>query len=137
MKRGRSLFFKILIHVFLPLLIGVFIYVFYRPNVWITRFLNWTFNEQLNTENDAVITRWMIYSGPDFCWAYSFASAIFILNHLYKFSSHGFVFIIVLLLTGASEIIQFFFTSHFTFSIPDLIFIVLACILSAILNKRI
>jgi len=137
MKRGRSLFFKILLHVFLPLLIGLFIYVFYRSNVWINRFLNWTFNEQLDTENYPVITRWMIYSGPDFCWAYSFASAIFILNHLYKFSSHRFVFIIVLLLTGASEIIQFFFTSHFTFSFPDLIFILLACILSAILNKRI
>ena len=136
MKSGKSLFFKILLHVFLPLLIGFIIYVFYRPNVWITRYLNWTFSEQLNPENYSLITRWIIYSGPDFCWAYSFASAIFILNHLYIRLSQRFMFAFVLVILMVSEIIQLFLKPYFTFSMSDLITVIAGCILSIISIKN-
>ena len=136
MKRGKSLFLKILLHVFLLLLIGFFIYVFYRPNVWITRFLNWKFNEQLNAESYPVITKWIIYSGPDFCWAYSFASAIFILNHLYIHRSQRFMFAFILVILMFSEIIQLFLKPYFTFSMSGLIAVIAGCIFSIISIKK-
>jgi hypothetical protein len=136
MNRSRSLFFKILVHVFLPLLIGLFIYVLYRPNVWITRYLNSGIDTQSNTENHSLIEKWLIFSGPDFCWAYSFASLVFILNHSFKFMSHAAVFIFVLLLTEASEMLQLLLKPNFTFSISDMIAILIACSSSFFLNKK-
>ena len=136
MKSGKSLFFKILLHVFLPLLSGFIIYVFYRPNVWISRYLNWTFNEQINAESYPVITRWIIYSGPDFCWAYSFTSAIFILNHLYIRMSQRFMFAFVLVILMVSEIIQLFLKPYFTFSMSDLITVIAGCIFSIMSIKN-
>jgi hypothetical protein len=84
-----------------------------------------------------LLKKWIIFSGPDLCWAYSFASAIFILNHLLKFLSHGIVFIIVLIIVAASESIQLFLKPNFTFSFSDLVTVIAACCLSAYLNKRI
>jgi len=136
MKSGKSLFFKILLHVFLLLLVGFFIYIFYRPNVWITRFLNWKFNEQLKAESYSIITRWIIYSGPDFCWAYSFTSAIFILNHLYIRMSQRFMFAFVLVILMVSEIIQLFLKPYFTFSMSDLITVIAGCIFSIMSIKN-
>lgn len=136
MNRSLSLFFKTLLHVFLPLIIGLFIYIFYRPNVWITRYLNLGIDTQPNTENHSFITNWLIFSGPDFCWAYSFASLVFILNHSFKFMSHAAVFIFILLLTETSEVIQLLLKPNFTFSISDMIAILMACTLSFFLNKK-
>ena len=134
MKRGKSVFFRILLHVFISLLIGFFIYIFYRPNVWIIRF--WRFNERLNTESYSVIIRWVIYSGPDFCWAYSFASAVFILNHLYIHQSQKFMFAFVIVILMVSEIIQLFLKPYFTFSMSDLITVIAGCIFSYISIKK-
>jgi len=136
MQRGKSLFIKALLHVVIPLLIGFFIYVFYRPNVWVTRNLKLGTDTRSNTENYSFITKWLIFSGPDFCWTYSFASLVFILNHSLKFMSHGAVFIFILLLTEASEMLQLPLAPNFTFSISDIIAILMACILSFFLNKK-
>jgi hypothetical protein len=136
MKRGKLLFLKILLHVFLPLLIGLFIYVFYRPNVWITRYLNLKSFSKSNPEDYCLIIKWIIYSGPDLCWAYSFASAIFILNHLYIRRSQGFTFAFVLVTLMVSEIIQLFLKPYFTFSMSDLITIIAGCIFPIISIKR-
>ena len=136
MKRGKYLFFKALLHGFIPLLIGFFIYVFYRPNVWVTRYLKLGMDARSNTENYSFITKWLIFSGPDFCWTYSFASLVFILNYSFKFMSHGVVFIFILLLTEASEMLQLLLAPNFTFSISDMIAILMASTLSAFLNKK-
>jgi len=136
MKINRSLVIKFLFHVFLPLLIGLFVYVLYRPNVWITRYLNLGLDTQSNTENYSFITKWLIFSGPDFCWAYSFASLVFILNHSFKFMSHTAVFFFILLLTETSEVLQLLLKPNFTFSISDTVAILIACILSFLLNKK-
>jgi hypothetical protein len=133
----RRFFFRVLIHVFLPLLIGLLIYLVYRPNVWLVAPLNFSSNSLSGVSNYSAIKKWIIFSGPDLCWAYSFASAIFILNHLMKFSSHGFIFIVFLIIVAASELIQLFLEPNFTFSFPDLVTVVVATCLSAYLNKRI
>lgn len=136
MKIKRSLVVALLLHVFLPLLIGFFIYVLYRPAIWITRYLNLGIDAQPGTENHPFIVNWLIFSGPDFCWAYSFASLVFILNHSFKFMSHAVIFIFVLLLTETSEVSQLLLKPNFTFSISDLLAILIACMLSFILNKK-
>jgi hypothetical protein len=136
MKSGKSLFLKILLHVFLPLLVGFFIYIFYRPNVWVTRYLKLGIDTGSNTENYSPITKWLIFSGPDFCWTYSFASLVFMLNYSFKFMSHGAVFIFILLLTEASEMVQLLLAPNFTFSFSDMIAILMASTLSAFLNKK-
>ena len=136
MKINRSLVIKLLLQVFLPLLIGLIIYVLYRPNVWITRYLDLGIDITFNIENYSLLEKWVIFSGPDFCWAYSFASLIFILNHSFKFMSHGVVFFFILLLTETSEMLQLLLKPNFTFSISDLVAILMACILSFFLNKK-
>jgi len=136
MKRGKSLFLKILLHIFLPLLIGFIIYVFYRPNVWIIRYFNLNADKLSNAENYSLIKKWIIFSGPDFCWAYSFASAIFILNHLYIRRSQRFMFAFVLVILIVSEIIQLFLKPYFTFSMSDLITVIAGCIFSIISIKN-
>lgn len=136
MKRGKLLFIRILLHVFLPLLIGLLIYIFYRPNIWITGYLNLDRDTQSNIENYSFIEKWIVFSGPDFCWAYSFASLTFILNHSLKVMSHRAVFVFILLLTGASEMLQLLLKPNFTFSVSDLIAILIACTLSFFLNRK-
>lgn len=133
----RRILPTVLLHVFLPLLIGLLIYLFYRPDVWIAAQFGIKPMTYSEISNYSLLKKWVIFSGPDLCWAYSFGSAIFILNHLLKFSSHGFVFIAVLLFVGASELIQLFLKPTFTFSFSDLVTVIAGCCLSAYLNKRI
>ena len=134
--KGKILL-RVLLHVFLPLLIGLIIYLFYRPNVWLTKQLNINADSYAEISNYSLFKKWMIFSGPDLCWAYSFASAIFILNHLIKFTSHHFIFIVVLIIVAASELIQLFLKPNFTFSFSDFVTVIIACCLTAYLNKRI
>ena len=131
-----KVFTKVVLLVFLPLFIGLLIYLFYRPQIWLTAQLNLHPVSYAEIEKYSLLKKWIIFSGPDLCWAYSLASAIFILNHLFKFSSHSIVFIIVLIAVAASELIQLFLKLSFTFSFSDLITVVAACCLSAYLNKR-
>jgi hypothetical protein len=132
----RRIFIRILLHVFFPLLIGLLIYLFYRPNVWIAIQFNSRSVSYSEISNYTLFEKWIIFSGPDLCWAYSFASAIFILNHFYKFSSHAVVFIMVSIFVGASELIQLFLKPNFTFALTDLVSVLIACSLSAYLNKK-
>jgi hypothetical protein len=107
---------KALLHVVLPLLIGLLIYLFYRPNVWIAPQFGFKELPYSEISTYSIFKKWVIFSGPDLCWAYSFASAIFILNHLFKYSSHSFVLILVLIIVGASELIQLFLQPDFNYS---------------------
>ena len=133
--KGR-IFRRVLLHIFLPLLIGLLLYLFYRPDVWIATQFGIKPIPHSATSDYSLLEKWIIFSGPDLCWAYSFASAIFILNHSLKFSSHGFVFAAVLVIVGASELVQLFLKPRFTFSFSDLVTVVIAGCISAFLNKR-
>jgi hypothetical protein len=136
MKKHRTvLFAKLFIHGLLPLITGAVIYILYRPAAWFTRLLNLDNCREQSSENFSAFGRFIIYSGPDFFWAYSFASVVFILNHIYKCGSHRLLFIIVLLVAEISEMIQLFIPSVFTFSFTDLFAITAGVFFAAILNK--
>ena len=134
--KGRILR-RVLLHIFLPLLVGLLLYLLYRPDVWIASQFGIKPIPHSATSGYSLLEKWIIFSGPDLCWAYSFASAIFILNHFFRFSSHGLVFNAVLVFVGASELIQLFSKPTFTFSFSDLVTVIAGCCLSAYLNKRI
>lgn len=136
MKQRTALFVKLITHGLLPLIAGAVIYILYRPAAWFTGFLNLDNDIKQGPENFSLSKQFIIYSGPDFFWAYSFASVILILNHVYKFGSHRGMFILVLLVSEISEMIQLLIPSFFTFSFSDTVAIAGACSLSSILNKR-
>ena len=71
-----------------------------------------------------------VYSGPDFCWDYSFASAVFLLNLYYGFSSKRITGILMMLFLIVAESVQLFLGPWFTFSSGDLFAAVIAVSLS-------
>lgn len=135
MKRPASQFFKWIIHVLLPLFLGILIYIVYRPNIIITGLFDVSQQPKIDIRTLSFLKKILIFSLPDFCWAYSFASAMLLLNHSLNFMSHRLMFICVLVVVTASELIQLFIPD-FTFSIADTVLVIFACCLSAFLNKR-
>lgn len=136
MKTGTAFFLKIFLHIFIPLLIGLLIYILYRPDVWFIEAFNLNLEIQPVSKNISPFKKIIIFSGPDFCWSYSFASAIFFLNHFSKFGSHKTLAFYLFLFLISSEILQIFLTPYFTFSISDVIVILFAWILATFLNKE-
>lgn len=135
MTRKKILFIKIFLHVLLPLVAGGLIYILYRPSVWFTDIFN--FNEgKINSEKTSFLEKLFIFSGPDFCWDYSFASSVFLLNFYYKFSSKEIIAIVVLLFLIVSETVQLFLEKWFTFSYGDLIAAIIAVIISLLFTPK-
>lgn len=125
---------RVLLHVLLPLLIGLLIYLFFRPNV---AFVQWVSTRepliplsQLNKLQQLVI-----YSGPDFCWSHSLSSALFIWEKLQGSPIRYFALVVLLLVIG-SEMIQFLLTSTFTPDWMDVFAALSAFILSYLLIRR-
>ncbi len=125
---------KTFFHVLLPLLIGYFIYFFFRPNYWFVEIINK--REGLINISDANwFQQLLIFSGADFCWAYSLSSALFIWS---KWQGQKirifpvFTFFIIIF----SEAVQYFFSQNFTFDWMDMLAAVLAFALSYIIIFR-
>ena len=121
----RKLLLIILLHVFLPLLIGLSIYLLYKPALFPSMSIS-GYDAALYHKNFFI--KLLVNSGPDFCWSYSFASALFITNFiLFKNKLLVYVTVFVIIL---AEVIQFFLPSHFTFDRIDLFVAIMAVILS-------
>ena len=125
---------QILIHVLLPLIAGLLIYFFFRPDVWFMQFFD---------KREALISfyqinrfqKLLIFSGPDFCWAYSLASALFIWEKWQgRFLKYfpTFVFFLIVL----SELGQLFISKIFTFDWFDVVAALIAFALSYLLVYR-
>jgi hypothetical protein len=125
---------RVLLHVLLPLLIGFFIYFFFRPDV---AFIQWFSKREplipLNQLNK--VQELFVFSGPDFCWSYSLSSALFIGEKWQVSSIRYFAFIVLLLVIGA-ELIQLLLTSAFTPDWIDVLAALSAFILSYFLIRR-
>ena len=61
--------------------------------------------------------RLLVNNGPDFCWYYSFASSLHIVNFIF-FKSKLFLYLTVIVIV-ASEMVQIFLSQHFTFDWID------------------
>jgi hypothetical protein len=127
---------KIILHIILPLVIGLVIYMIVRPDNWIVQQL---FPENhsgkgLVSPTSPWYARWIAYSGSDFCWSYSFASALFFWKKA-DGSIHWKFVVIVLMLVCFFELIQFLFPGQFTFDAVDLAAAFCAVLLSWLLNR--
>jgi hypothetical protein len=71
---------------------------------------------------------------PDFFWAYSFCSALFLFALWFKLSSK-YSSILIFILVCSSEIIQLFLQNRFTFDFFDLLASVIAFLLSGVFLK--
>jgi hypothetical protein len=127
---------KIILHIFLPLVVGLIIYMIVRPDNWIVRQLFQAASHQKNivTSSSPWYARWIAYSGSDFCWSYSFASALFFWKKADGSIQWWFVVMVVLLVVFF-ELVQLLFPTQFTFDEVDLAAAFGAVILSWLLNK--
>jgi hypothetical protein len=125
---------KIIIHVILPLVAGLAIYVFFRKNTWIHHHL---LPPGLHTFNipQSWLNNFFIFNMPDFCWSYSLTSSLFIWE---KSSDYKIKYLpaLILLFLVAAESVQYFVPSQFTFDWLDIIAAVSAFFLSYMLNRQ-
>ena len=129
--KGQKLFWIIFLTVFLPLFVGLIIYLLYKPKL-IPLFSFPNSAAALSGKN--LFTKLMVNSGPDFCWSYSFASALFITNFIF-FRSKLFTYATVILIILA-ELIQIFLPRYFTFDWMDLGAAVIAVFISYLILKN-
>ncbi|MEP7231341.1 MAG: hypothetical protein ABI691_13865 [Ginsengibacter sp.] len=128
-----SYFYKILLHIAAPLIIGLEIYLNGNQNTWLydhLSFLRLPYNihYQNNWWNQL-----LMYNLPDFCWDYSFAFALFLWRGK-NAADRKYFPVIVCLLLMASEAIQIFMPGSFTFDWLDMLAAALAFSLSYFLN---
>ncbi len=125
---------RIVLHLLLPLLTGFLIYFFFRPDV---AFVKWFCKKeplipysQLNQ-----LQKFLVYSGPDFCWSYSLSSALFLWERWQGRPIRYFPVLVVLLVAG-SELIQGSLLKGFTLDVADIGAATAAFLLSLVLNRR-
>lgn len=125
---------QILFYVFLPLLIGYFIYFFFRPNYWFVQLIDR--REPLVTLHElSGIEKIFVFSGSDFCWAFSFSSALFIWEST-QYQRVRYLPFVVLIIVVGSEFIQHILTADFTLDWWDVFAALLAFCLSFVLLRR-
>ena len=130
----NSVIRQLLLHTLFPLIIGFLIYFFFRPNVWFVQFL-WNKEAMISLTEMNGGQKLLIFSGPDFCWAYSLSSALFIWEKWQGSAIRYFPLVVLLLVVGA-ELIQFVLTSFFTPDWMDIFAALSAFILSYLLIRR-
>jgi hypothetical protein len=124
----------ILIHVLLPLLLGFLIYLLFRTNTWFHQTMLPAWKTQFAFDN-STLTAIFKFHLPDFCWSYSFTSALLLWKYWYKIKLPYFEPFLLLALM-ASEIIQVFLKPRFTFDWFDLVAAITAfCLSLFFLNK--
>lgn len=127
---GKQIFFYVL----LPLIIGYFIYFFFRPGYWFVQLL--CKREPLVTIHElSLIERIFIFSGSDFCWAFSFSSALFIWENT-QYKRFRYLPLLALIIVVGSEFIQHIFNVKFTWDWWDVVAALLAFCLSFVLLRR-
>lgn len=119
---------KLIYHVFIPLLIGILIYIMFRSNQ--LRMFNWfeviKIDKFLNRIRDVsmlaqgFVPGWIKYSLPDGLWSYSFSSSISLLWNSETKPIHlqNFLFLVVI----GTEVLQLFRFAGGTFDLLDILF---------------
>jgi hypothetical protein len=123
----KALLFKILLHCILPLVAGAIVYLYFRQG----GLMGYTLGNNTRMKDPGLLLQTL----PDFLWAYSLASALFLF-----FGYTGLPFTwsagVILVILLASEIIQLWFPGRFTFDFMDLGATVLAFLLSTLYFKQ-
>ncbi len=131
MPYKKKLFWIVFLNVFLPLLIGLIIYLFYRPKLFPSISI---LGHKEALTNKSFLLKLLVNSGPDFCWSYSFASALFITNFIF-FRNKLLLYITVIIIVWG-EVIQIFLSRYFTFDWTDMVAAIMALALSWLILKN-
>lgn len=135
-KRIRE-FFKQLVIVLVPLLLGTIIYVFYRKPTF--NLINWSdLNEVLKDLNVRTnLPKWIIYNLPDGLWVFSFTYLVLFI-YKFKFSKKTlfFTLFVPIMISLISEIGQYFRFMQGTFDLLDVLFYFIGFLLPILLNFK-
>ena len=135
MKNQEKYFYRILLHCILPLLIGCIIYLSGRNTTWLNEHLKFIQFHFYGVPQHSWLFNVFKYNLPDFCWDYSFSSALFLWKQKTDTKIKYFPFAVLFLLM-ASEAIQIFFPFSFTFDWLDMLAAFIAFCLSYFLNHK-
>jgi hypothetical protein len=127
---------RIFIQILLPLLLGAIIYILFRKDTLIHKWLLPADYDPVTADlsRTARLNYFMAFNLPDLCWSYSFASALFISENVLGKTSRLFPLFVLLLLI-ISEFVQLLFPGNFTFDWMDLAATVCAFGLSYFANR--
>jgi hypothetical protein len=128
-KRAIHIFLFIL----LPLVIGTAIYLLMRQGAWLHHFTGVGRGSSVIVAANG-LQKIFANQGPDFCWCFSLASALFIFQTIAGIKSNTYALLVLIVLV-LSEVIQLLFPGQFTFDWWDVGAAVLAFLLSFILNR--
>lgn len=123
-------YFKFIIHVTIPLLVGGCIYIFFRSlDIKMFEWFNTIgiieiiLNLRELAQSKINLNSWVLYSLPDGLWTYSFTSSMIILWRNNDQLGKTFIYL-PLMLSVLSELLQYFEIISGTFDLNDL-FVVL------------
>ena len=126
---------RLIVHIILPLVIGLAIYVFFRKNTWLHHHLLPQAFDTITLPQNRV-SDFFIYNVPDFCWSYSLSYALFMWNGSSPFIAQGKFAMGVVVLLITVEVIQIWMPSKFTFDWLDLAATLVAFCLSWIQYRK-
>ena len=131
---------KLFIHSFIPLFLGLFIYFGFRQkNILLFKWLNdlslsnYAYSiRRIVNPNEIIYENFFVFNLPDGLWVYSFTSVMLIVWQGSVSRDNILYVTIPLILSVVSELGQFFGFIMGTFDVFDLLFYILAFILSFI-----
>lgn len=131
---------KYLIFVLLPLILGIIIYLLFRPltlNIFSIIKLNNVKNELLNIRQSLNIKlpKIIVYSIPHGLWSYSFLCASYFIWNNRKSANSIFWLVLSILICLFSEVGQLFHFISGVFDINDLIIVIISIVLFFITIK--
>lgn len=119
----------LVVHVLLPLLAGVLVYILFRHNTWFHIHILSVNRASPFIKLNGAAGNIISYQFPDFCWSYSIAASLILWQISYKVNFSGFS-LFVLLIVVAAEVIQLLMPHSFTFDWADILAALLAFLLS-------
>lgn len=129
MKRKILSFF---INIFLPLAVGLCVYLFFYQGTYINSILGIEFGLKLKSVFGVFVKSWLC----DILWAYALTHSLYLALHVFK---HRILIsaIISICFSAAFELLQLFGKVKGTFDILDILFQIAAvCIAAAFIKRR-
>lgn len=137
-------YFKFIIHVTIPLLLGGCIYIFFRSlDIKMFEWFNTIgiieiiLNLREVAQSNINLNSWILYSLPDGLWTYSFTSSMIILWRNNDQLGKAFIYL-PLMLSVLSELLQYFEIISGTFDWNDLFVVLISFLIcNVFLNLKI